>query len=102
MALAAKVRAVDDAGIEPTAIEPARVKVTLNDGRVIETHSATIKGSPQEPMSEDELFAKFRACLEFGLGATDAEADRLAGTIMDLDTAPDAAAAIVGAFPRQR
>ena len=102
VALAAKVRAVDDAGIEPTAIEPARVKVTLNDGRVIETDSATIKGSPQEPMSEDELFAKFRACLEFGLGATDADADRLAGTIMDLDTAPDAAAAIVGAFPRQR
>lgn len=100
VALAAKTRAVDDPAIEPTAIEPARVKVTLNDGRVIEVRSDTIKGSPQEPMSEDELLAKFRDCLEFGLGARRADADRLADAVMNLDTAEDAAAAIVGAFPQ--
>jgi 2-methylcitrate dehydratase PrpD len=102
VALAAKIRAMDDPAIEPTAIEPARVKVTLNDGHVIEVRSDTVKGSPQEPMSEDELLAKFRGCLEFGLGAKRADADRLADAIMHLDTMADAAAGIVGAFPQGR
>jgi 2-methylcitrate dehydratase PrpD len=101
-ALAAKTRVVDDPAIEPTAIEPARVKLALNDGRVIEARSDTIKGSPQEPMSEDELLAKFRDCLAFGLGATRADADKLADVVMKLDTAEDAAAAIVGAFPESK
>ncbi|MEK7230894.1 MAG: hypothetical protein AAB115_02635, partial [Pseudomonadota bacterium] len=83
----------------PTAIEPARVKVTLNDGRVIEAGSNTIKGSPQEPMSEDELLAKFRGCLEFGLGAKRAAADRLADAVLNLDKATDAAQTLVAAFP---
>ena len=100
VALAAKVRAVDDPAIEPTAIEPARVTVTLNDGSVIEVRSDTSKGSPQEPMSEDELFGKFRNCLDFGLGAKRADADKLADAIMSLDTSADAATAIVGAFPQ--
>jgi 2-methylcitrate dehydratase PrpD len=100
VALAAKIRAVDDPAIERTAIEPARVKVTLNDGHVIEVGSDTVKGSPQEPMSEDELLAKFRSCLEFGLGAARADTDRLADAIMHLDAMNDAAAGIIGAFPR--
>ena len=100
VALAAKTRVIDDPAIEPTAIEPARVKITLNDGRIIEVRSDTIKGSPQEPMSEDELLAKFRGCLEFGLGASRADADRLADAIMSIDTAANAAAAIVIAFPQ--
>ena len=100
VALAGKVRAVDDPAIEPTAIEPARVTITLNDGSVVEVRSDTIKGSPQEPMSEDELMAKFRGCLRFGLNASHADADKLAEAIMDLENATDAGAAIVGAFPR--
>ena len=53
-------------------------------------------------MSEDELISKFRGCLEFGLGATRADANRLADAIMHLDTAPDAAAVIIGAFPQAK
>ena len=94
-----KVRVVDDPAIDPTAIEPARVKVTLNDGRVIEVKSDTVKGSPQEPMSEDELLAKFRDCLDFGLGAKRADADRLADAIMHIDSSTDVGATLVGAFP---
>ncbi len=100
VALAAKIRTVDDPQIEPSALEPARVKVTLNDGRTIEVTGSTLKGSPQEPLGEDELLAKFRGCLEFGLGAARADADRLADTIMHLDTAPDAAGALVSGFPQ--
>jgi 2-methylcitrate dehydratase PrpD len=102
VALAAKTRVIDDPSIEPTAIEPARIKVTLNDGKVVEVKSDTIKGSPQEPMSEDELIAKFRGCLEFGLNASRADADKLADAIMKLETATDTAATIVGAFPSSR
>ena len=101
VALAAKVRAIDDPAIDPTAIEPARVKVTLNDGNTIEASSDTVKGSPQEPLSDDELLAKFRGCLDFGLGASRADAERLADAVMTIDTAADAAAAIVGAFPQR-
>ncbi len=99
VALAARIRVLDDASIEPTAIEPTRVRVVLNDGRVVDVSSSTIRGSPQEPMSEDELLQKFRGCLEFGLGAPRSAADRLAEVILHIDTAPDAAAAIVAAFP---
>ena len=100
VALAAKVRTVDDPAIDPAAIEPARVTVTRNDGSVVEMKSDTVKGSPQEPMSEAEFLDKFRACLEFGLGAQRADADRLADAIMHIDSATDVGATLIGAFPR--
>ncbi len=99
VALAAKIITVDDPAIDPTAIEPARVKVTLRDGRIIEVKSDTVKGSPQEPMSEEEVLAKFRGCLDFGLGASQVQSDALAGTIYDLDQSDHAAQALVAAFP---
>jgi hypothetical protein len=51
-------------------------------------------------MSEDELLAKFRDCLDFGVGATRADADKLAEAIMQIESADDAGDAIVGAFPQ--
>jgi 2-methylcitrate dehydratase PrpD len=102
VALTRVTTVVSDPGIEPTAIESARVKVTLKDGQVREIASDTIKGSPQEPMSTTEMTAKLRACLDFGLGASPADADRLAETIMSLEHSADAARAIVSAFPTSR
>ena len=64
--------------------------------------SDTVKGSPQEPMSEDELVAKFRDCLEFGVGAQRTEADRLAQAVDSLEKSKDAARDIVSAFPQSR
>jgi 2-methylcitrate dehydratase PrpD len=98
-ALTRVTKVISDPAIDATAIEPARVKVTLKSGRVIDASSDTTKGSPEEPMSEQELVAKFRACLEFGLGASAAEADRLAATVANLEDVDDAGRAIVGAFP---
>lgn len=99
VALARVTKVLSDPAIDPTAIEPARVEVRLKSGRVVTAASDTIKGSPEEPMSEDELRAKFRACLAFGLGATAAQADRLAATVANLEHADDAGRAIVEAFP---
>ena len=102
VALTRVTRVVSDPAIDPTAIEPARVKVTLKDGRVRDVASDTIKGSPRDPMTPDDLIAKLRSCLAFGLGASEAEADRLADVVMNLEKRDDAAKAIIDAFPAAR
>jgi len=99
VALARATRVVSDPAITATAIEPARVTVTLRNGRVLEAASDTIKGSPAEPLNEAELRAKLRACLAFGVGADEGEADRLADAIANLESADDAGRTIVEAFP---
>jgi 2-methylcitrate dehydratase PrpD len=91
---------IDDPQIDPTAIEPARLKVTLASGEVIEVGSDTIKGSPQEPMTSEEQRAKLRSCLRFGMGADAAQADRLAAAVDGLEGATDAARTLLDAFPR--
>jgi len=99
-ALAARIKVLSDPAIEPTAIEPARVTVRLKDGRTLERSADTIKGSPQEPLSEGDLLAKFRDCLEFGLGASRTDTDRLAQVVDGLERSADAARDIVTAFPQ--
>jgi 2-methylcitrate dehydratase PrpD len=98
-ALAARIRIVSDPAIEPTAIEPARVQVTLRDGRTTQLTATVMKGSPQQPMTDAELFAKFHDCLESGLGATRAEAERLAQAVAGIERSTDVARGIVDAFP---
>jgi 2-methylcitrate dehydratase PrpD len=98
-ALARATRVVSDASIESTLIEPASVSVMLKDGRVAEAKSTTIKGSPEEPMSAEELRAKLNGCLRFGLGATADQIDRLAATVAQLEAFDDVGAALVAAFP---
>jgi len=98
-ALAAKTTVVDDKSIDPAALEPAWVKVTLLDGKLLELSSNNVKGSPDEPMSEDELLAKFYACLASGVDSSQADADRLADTVMTIESRSDVGAALVDAFP---
>lgn len=98
-ALAGRIRVVSEPAIEPTAIEPARVRLTLRDGRAIDLSETVMKGSPQQPLTEAELMTKFRDCLEFGLGAARTDAERLAGAVSGLERSTDAARDIVSAFP---
>jgi len=49
---------------------PARVTITLADGRTIVRERAYPKGDPQEPLTPAEIEAKFLANAERGLGAT--------------------------------
>jgi len=98
-ALTALTTVVDDPAIDPTAIEPVRIKLTLKDGRTVEAKTDTVKGSPQDPMNDAERMAKFYDCLEFGLGATRSQADRLAGVLQNIEREADAAGAIIEAFP---
>jgi 2-methylcitrate dehydratase PrpD len=101
-ALTAITKVVDDPAIAATAIEPARVKLTLKSGKVIERRRDTIKGSPQDPMNDGEMRAKVRGCLEFGLGASADEVERLADVVATLEQSNDAAKSILGAFPGQK
>lgn len=101
-ALAAITKVVDDPAINPTAIEPARVKLTLKSGKVIELKRDTIKGSPQDPMNDAEMRSKVLGCLAFGLGASAVDVDRLADVVAALEKSGDAAKAIVDAFPVQK
>jgi 2-methylcitrate dehydratase PrpD len=58
-------------GIDPDAeaagynTMTSHIRVELKDGRVLETSAAFGKGSPQNPMSDDELVDKFLDCLEW-------------------------------------
>jgi 2-methylcitrate dehydratase PrpD len=101
-ALAARVRVISDPAIEPTAIEPARVKVTLRNGRSAELTATVMKGSPQQPLTDVELLAKLYDCLEFGLGASRAQAERLAQAVASLEHGTDVVRDIIDAFPLPR
>lgn len=98
-ALTSRIRTINDPGIPPSALEPARVRITVNNGEKRELYSETIKGSPRDPMSKDDVLAKFRSCLNFGFGAPNAVADRLAELVLTLESSRDAAKNLVDAFP---
>lgn len=97
--LAARIKVVSDAAIEPTAVEPAWIKVTLVDGDTITVRKNTIKGSPAEPLTDDEVRAKFYTCMTEAAGAARADADQLAACVLNIAASRDAARDIVEAFP---
>lgn len=66
---------------------PARVKVTLRDGRVLEHFQPTRKGDPDMPLSDEELTAKFNELARPLLG--DAAADGLLRKLWQGGTVPD-------------
>jgi 2-methylcitrate dehydratase PrpD len=98
VALADRVRVVNDPGIDEDAMAPVKVAITLRDGRSVTRESATIKGSPEEPMSEREILDKLRGCLEFG-GYPPSAGERIAEAGASLERAADAGRALVAAFP---
>ena len=101
-AIAAMTKVVYDPANNPTAIEPARDKLTLKSGKIIELKRETVKGSPQDPMTDAEMRGKVRGCLEFGLGASAADVGRLADVVAGLEKSGDAAKALLDAFPAQK
>jgi len=86
-ALLAKVDVVVDPDLSPLYPEkfPARIVVTLDDGAQLEHTFLYPKGDPANPLTNDELVAKFRRNAAGVLSA--AAADRLLATVMDGDGA---------------
>nr|HID13455.1 MmgE/PrpD family protein [Anaerolineae bacterium] len=62
-ALLPKIKVVADAEIDGLfpAVKRAIVRITTTDGKVYEEQVDHAKGSPENPMSDDEIIAKFRA-----------------------------------------
>jgi 2-methylcitrate dehydratase PrpD len=92
LAVAAKVRyETPDYPTYPRAF-PGGVRVTLVDGTTLERDLSHQKGGPENPMSEEDVRAKFRdnACL--ALSADDVEA--LETAILDLEGQGDLTAAL--------
>lgn len=96
VSLAERTRALVGESIGRTEIAPAIVSLALKDGRTITIRKDTMKGSPQEPMTKEDLLDKFRRCMAFGQGGRVPEA--LARTILTIEDESDAAGAMVSAF----
>jgi 2-methylcitrate dehydratase PrpD len=90
VALAQRITVVADDAIPPTALAPTIVELSLADGSCIARARERVLGSPEEPMAEDAVFAKFRLCLADGLGVSPGAADAFAERILRLDAADDA------------
>ncbi|HEY0208033.1 MmgE/PrpD family protein [Acerihabitans sp.] len=65
-AWASRLRCVVAADFAPTAVPPARIRLRLADGAIRDIASLTMKGAPDDPLSEREVLEKFRANLRYG------------------------------------
>lgn len=66
---------------------PARVTITLRDGRRLEGANAYPKGDPENPLAERELIAKFKELTAEAMTAP--QADALIGRVMTLESLGD-------------
>jgi 2-methylcitrate dehydratase PrpD len=96
VALAERVRVVQDDSIGRTEMAPAIVSLTFKDGRTITLRKDMMKGSPQEPMTDAELLEKYRGCIVSGQGGRVSE--ELPRVIASLEDSADAAGAMVVAL----
>ncbi len=76
---------------------PSRVTVRLKDGREVTKEVAAAKGDDKNPMTGDEVKAKFKT--QFAVYGGDAQADAVIDAVDGLDRAPDVSS-LVGAMTR--
>lgn len=75
--------------IAPTAIAPARIVVELADGRTLERETLTMKGAPDDPMSEAEVLEKFFTCVAWGFNQARDAVDPIAKRLLAIDAVAD-------------
>jgi len=66
------------------------LKITLRDGKVITGRAAFGKGSPSDPMTFDEVAAKFRGCAEY-VDWPEAKTERIIAVVRTMETLADMA-----------
>jgi len=67
------------------------LKITLKDGKVITGTAAFGKGSPANPMTFDEVAAKFRGCAEYA-DWPEGKTENIIAFVRALEDAPDMSA----------
>jgi 2-methylcitrate dehydratase PrpD len=97
LSLAQRVRYYVDSGYPGPGRFKGAVRITLNDGRVIEETQEHNLGSPENPMSAAQLRAKFDENAGGVLAA--AERDRLADEIDRLEQLDEASSVVEWAIP---
>ena len=66
---------------------PARVEITLADGRTLSASAQHAKGDPRNPLSQDEVIAKHKSIVA---GIVDDQTDdALLNFILEMETKPD-------------
>jgi 2-methylcitrate dehydratase PrpD len=92
LALARKVRY--ETRVYPTYPQafPGGVRIRLASGEVLEADLPHQKGAPENPLSDEEVLAKFRANAELALSTAAVEA--LENAILSLEQAHDLRAAL--------
>ena len=84
----AKVQLVPDEALERLIpLRVAIVEVTLNDGTTLTERVEAVRGTPQNPMSRDEIVAKARDLMAPVLGAQ--ACDKLTERLLTIDTVKD-------------
>lgn len=96
LALAARVSVAEDKAMTARlpAERPARVRIALDDGRVLEGERRSNRGDADDPYPQSDIEAKFHTLAGAAWGALHAQ--EIAHAIATLDAAPD-----LNAFSRQ-
>jgi len=89
-ALTARMIAIEDQTAIPDPIA-GRVTLYMRDGATLQAHVSVPRGSPQRPMSEGELMAKFIDCAGRAQRLPPTPAPQLATAILALEQSPDLA-----------
>ena len=76
------------ASLQAILIEPSILKIYMKDGKVISGITEPAKGSPENPMSYEEVAEKFRGTAEFAKWPP-AKAEAVIGLVKSLESQPD-------------
>jgi 2-methylcitrate dehydratase PrpD len=85
--LASRVRYVVSTYPTSPAAFPGGVRITTRDGRVLEAEQPYQRGAPENPMTPDEVVAKYRSNASLVLG--NADVDALERSVLALEHARD-------------
>lgn len=88
-ALAGRITVKSDPNEPATAMGPSHVVVRRKDGSSVEIRDTLTPGSPEAPMTDEEVFAKFRLCMDFGLGLGAEQVESLIETVLHLEDLAD-------------
>ena len=90
--LAARVRVRPDASLNKKIADSplAVIRIRCKDGSEFSERVRTIRGDPQDPLSEDECVEKFRGCVAFSRKKfSRAASGKLVRTLLDLEALQD-------------
>lgn len=72
-AFAPRVQLLPNDCTDPNALVPQSLRVTLDDGSVLDAHREAAIGSPQRPLTREQQLEKFHHCLDHAARGFDAQ-----------------------------